>query len=602
MTAQSPIPSGAILVTFSIKVENEEISSTYQVVSIDTWSALNKVHKARIVFFDGSAEKRDFEISNQKTFLPGKKVEISVGLNKKENKPQSIFKGVIVKQGIEIDQNQGSKLIVDLSDEAIKMTLERKNALFEKIKDSDLIGKLITANGLKKEVEATNTVLPEITQYYASDWDLMVMRAELNGMVAVNDAGKISVKKPNTSKAPVLKIEYGDSILDLRAEMSAASQYASSAIKTFTWDSATQKLIESGPGPVNVKEPGNVSSADLAKVFKVKKYTQQSGGLLEKASIKDWSSAELLKSKLSKIRGSVRFQGNAKAKTGEMIELAGLGARFNGVVFISGLHHKVHNGKWLTTVEFGLSPKWFAGEAEDIAAPDASGQLPPIKGLQTGIVKQIEKDPEGEFRVLVTLPLLQAGNKGVWARLGSFYASNKVGAVFYPELKDEVVVGFMNEDPRYPVIVGSLYSKKLAPPYVPDKKNSKKALVTKSKLEIVFDDENKIIEIKTPGKHVIKIDDKTKAVSIKDSNKNTVSLSKGGISLDSASNIKIKAKGNISMEAGGALKLKANTNATMEALQVQHKAKAKFSAKGNASAEVTSSGMLTVRGTLVKIN
>ena len=32
------------------------------------------------------------------------------------------------------------------------MTLERRNAVFEKIKDSDLIGKLISQNGLKKDV------------------------------------------------------------------------------------------------------------------------------------------------------------------------------------------------------------------------------------------------------------------------------------------------------------------------------------------------------------------------------------------------------------------------------------------------------------------
>jgi hypothetical protein len=40
----------------------------------------------------------------------------------------------------------------------------------------------------------------------------------------------------------------------------------------------------------------------------------------------------------------------------------------------------------------------------------------------------------------------------------------------------------------------------------------------------------------------------------------------------------------------------------MDGLQVAHKAKAKFSAKGNAAAEVTASGLLTIRGAMVKIN
>ena len=89
-------------------------------------------------------------------------------------------------------------------------------------------------------------------------------------------------------------------------------------------------------------------------------------------------------------------------------------------------------------------------------APGASGLLPPIAGLQTGIVKQVAKDPGGQFRVALELPLLQMPGQLVWARLASFYASNKIGEVFYPEVGDEVVAGFMNQDPRYPVILGSL--------------------------------------------------------------------------------------------------------------------------------------------------
>jgi uncharacterized protein involved in type VI secretion and phage assembly len=298
----------------------------------------------------------------------------------------------------------------------------------------------------------------------------------------------------------------------------------------------------------------------------------------------------------------VRFQGSSLVKTGKTIELSGLGDRFNGTAFISGVHHNIHNGVWMTTVNFGLSAQWFAANAPHLSAPGASGQLPPIKGLQTGIVKQVSKDPADEFRVLVSLPLLQDASKGVWARLGGFYASNKIGAVFYPEVNDEVIVGFMNEDPRYPVILGSVYSKKLPPLYPPDEKNTKKAITTSSKLEITFDEKDKIIQIKTPGKHIITMDDKAGEISIKDSNKNTVSLSKSGITIDSATDIKMTAKGNITIQATGNLALSAKANATMEGLQVSHKAQTKFSANGTATAEVTASGMLTIRGAMVKIN
>lgn len=598
----SPAPSPAIeagsLVTVTIKVEGQEINSAFQVLSVDCWNGVNRVPQARLVLADGSPAEGNFPISNLETFLPGQKVEVAAGYNGLEVR---IFAGVIVKQGIEIAADRASTLILDLADEAIRMTLERKNAVFEKIKDSDLIGKLIQANKLKKKVTATTAVHETVVQYYASDWDLMLTRAEVNGFVVISEEGTVTVAPPETKASAVLSVDYGTSILDLDAEMNAATQFASSAIKSYTWDAGSQKLIDSGPGRVDVEEPGNVSSAQLAKVFNVKTFTQQTGAGIEKGSLQAWSSAELLKTKLSKIRGSVRFQGSSKARTGTTLELLGLGNRFSGTVYVSAVHQSIRGGKWLTTAGFGLSSDWFAAEALNISAPEASGLLPPIQGLQTGIVKKVAKDPGGEFRVQLNLPLLQNSND-VWARLGTFYASNKIGALFYPEIGDEVIVGFMNEDPRFPVILGSVYSKKRPPPFAPNDKNDTKAIVTREKLTISFDDKKKILEIRTPGNHVIKLDDSTQALSVKDDNKNTISLSKGGIELNSGSNLKIVAKGNITIQAGQNLKNSAKLTASTEGLQVTLKAKTKFSAKGTASAELIASGILTVRGALVKIN
>ena len=600
MSAPSPnlIRSGQV--TFTVMVDGKALLDTIGVVSIETWVAVNKVPRARLIIFDGSAAKQDFEISNQNLFLPGAKVDISLGYpGTAETK---VFSGVVVAQSIEIDTSQPSRLLVDISDDALRMTLERKNGVFEKIKDSDLIGKLIAANGLKKSVATTNVVHEEIVQYYASDWDLMLMRAELNGFVVTVDAGTVTVKAPNTSSTPALTVTYGESILDFHAEMDATTQVQSSAVKSYAWDPSQQKLIDAGPSPVNVTEPGNVTSAQLAKVFDIKKYPQQTGAPVEKGSLSDWSSAEILKSKLSKIRGTVSFQGSALVVPGKTIELAGVGKRFNGKAYVSGVNHSVRDGKWITTAEFGLSALWFAAAMPRIAAPGASGLLPPIQGLQTGIVKKVAKDPGGEYRVEIELPLLQMPGQGVWARLSSFYASNKVGDVFYPEIGDEVVVGFMNQDPSYPIILGSLYSKKIPPPVAPDEKNNKKAIVTRSKLEISFDDQDKIIEINTPGKNVIRLDDKAGKITISDGSKNSVTLAKSGVTIESAASMTLKSKGNMTLDAGANLKLSAKANASMDGLQVAHTAKGKFSANGNGMAELKSSGILTVRGTLVKIN
>ncbi|HLZ67534.1 MAG TPA: type VI secretion system tip protein VgrG [Aliidongia sp.] len=599
MTTPSPMLESGSPTSFTVTSDGAPISSTFQIISIDTWSAVNQVPKARLVLFDGSAAARDFPISNLDVFIPGKKIEITAGY---DGRNETIFHGIVVKQGIEINDNDGARLVVDITDPAIRMTLARSSAIFSDTTDSDLIGKLIGNAGLSKDVAATSLSYESIVQYYASDWDLMIARAEVNGLVVMVENGKVTVKAPDTSQPPVLAIEFGSSILDLQVEMNAATQYAASAITSLSWDPATQKISQSSAPSLSMTQQGNISSAALAKVFGVTSFPQQTGAPIAAGALEAWSAAEMMKSMLSKIRGHVRFQGSALAKLGKTIELSGVGERFGGPAFISGLHHSISDGRWLTTTHFGLSAEWFAAAAPDIAGPGAAGQLPPIKGLQTGIVQKISNDPAGAFRVFVSLPLLQADGEGVWARLGSFYASSGFGAAFYPEVNDEVVVGFMNEDPRYPVILGSLYSQSRAPVPAPDEANNRKAVTTRSKLEVAFDEEKKIIAITTPGGHSVKLDDDGRSISITDSNSNSVVLSSSGIKIDSAGDIDLSAKGNITVSAGGNLSLSAVANATMSGLQVIHSAEAKFSASGNADAELTAAGQVTVKGALVMIN
>ncbi|HYI38768.1 MAG TPA: type VI secretion system tip protein VgrG [Allosphingosinicella sp.] len=599
MSAPSPVQMAGALVSSTIATNGKALDSAYQVESIDIWTGVNKLPQARIIISDGSPSEATFPISETEALIPGKSLTIKVGYDSQETQ---IFSGLIYRQGLEVSQDGPSRLVVEATDKAMAMTLARKNAIFEQMTDSDVIKKLIAQAKLESTVATTSPVQPSIVQYYASDWDLMLIRAQLNGMVTIVSDGAVAVAPPDTSKPPVLSLTYGESILDFRAAMDASTQYAAGAIQSFAWDPATQKLAVSGKASASVTEPGNISSDELASVFKVAQFPQQTGGTLEQADLTDWSSAELLKAKLAKIRGGIRFQGNALAKPGCMVELEGLGDRFNGNAYVSAVHHAVADGLWMTNVEIGMSPQWFAATAPEVAAPGAAGQLPPVANLQTGIVLKTDGDPDGEYRVQVQLPLLQAGNLGVWARLGSFYASNAIGVEFYPEIGDEVVVAFMNGDPRFPVIVGSLYSKKNPPPVVPDAKNNQKAIVTRSKLRVDFFEELPAVEISTPKKQSVRLDDNAKTVTIKDMNGNVVTMASGGITVDSAAKITLTAKTDVAIAAQGKVSIKGTGGVEIAGLTIKANADTSFAAQGSAEAKLTSSGMVTVQGGMVKIN
>ena len=149
-----------------------------------------------------------------------------------------------------------------------------------------------------------------------------------------------------------------------------------------------------------------------------------------------------------------------------------------------------------------------------------AGLIPGLQGLQIGVVTDTGDDPDKEFRVKIKLPGITTGDASVWARLCAPDAGNQRGYFFRPEVGDEVVVGFLNNDPRHPVVLGSLYGSKNAPPDDLAKdldKNKFKGIVTKKGTMISFlDDDKSSIFIQTPGKNKIFLDDDAKAIKLTD--------------------------------------------------------------------------------------
>jgi len=592
----SPLADSADLVSLTILIDGKAIADTYEVVRVRVQREVNRIPSAQIVLNDGNPAQETFEISESNDFVPGKEVEIKAGYQSNDT---TIFKGVIVKHSIKI-RSDSSVLVVTCYDKALKLTVGRKSTLFVKQKDSDVLSKLIQNAGLSATVEATTETHEELPQYYATDWDFMVSRAEVNGKLVVVDDGQVSVKAPAVNGSPGLVVSYGSSLQQLEAEIDARSQMAS--VTCSAWDFSQQQVASGNSQEPGANQQGNLTGKKLAEVLNVSDYGLQTPVPLTADALKGWANARLLKSRLARIRGTVSFQGNATVKPGELIQLEGLGARFNGNAFIASVTHTIEEGDWVTQLGFGLSPRWFAEEQDDIEAPLTSGLLPGIQGLHIATVKQIDQDPDGQTRICVTAPLLDKGTDGIWARFASGYATNNAGIFILPEIDDEVVLGFLNDDPRFPVVLGSLYSSKHTPPFTPDANNTNKAIVTKAQVKIHIDDQKKILVIQTPGGQIVTLSDEDNSITLQDSNSNKITLSSSGIALDSPKDISLKASGNVKIEASMGVNVKAGTSLDMQGLSVSAKADTEFSAQGQASSQLTSSGQVTVQGAIVMIN
>lgn len=569
----------ADLVTHKILIEGTELSKTYQVKNIVVQNEVNRIPMAQIILTDGEASERDFKLSNEDLLIPGKKIEITAGYH---NDEETIYKGIVIKHSIKI-KNGASLLIIECKDEAVKLTIGRKSKYFYDVKDSEAFEEIIDAYGLAKDVEATNFSHKELVQYNTSDWDFIVSRAQASGKLCFVENGKITISKPNVAASSVETVTFGSTLLDFDAEIDARNQFAK--VSSYSWDYSNQELVEIEANDPGVSLNGNLTASDLAETIELENLELRHGGTISDVELQDWADAKLLFQQLSKIRGRVKFQGIPAVKPNTIITLEGVGDRFNGKAYITGVFHEISEGNWTIDAQFGLNPEWFS-ETFDIHTPTGSGIIPAIKGLHTGIVTQLESDPNGEDRILVKIPIINNEEQGIWCRVASPDAGENRGIFFRPEIEDEVIIGFINEDPNNAIVLGMLHSSGKPAPITAADANHQKGIVTRSEMKVLFDDEKKSIGIETPAGKKITLDEDKGVIIIEDENSNVITIDSNGIKMESAGNIELKATGDVKIEG---------TNVSVSA-------SAQFKAEGSAGAEVSSGATAILKGSIVQIN
>lgn len=569
----------ADLVTHKLLIEGNELSGIYQVMSIVVHNEVNRIPMAQIILTDGDAAARDFKLSNEDLLIPGKKIEIKAGYHSDE---ETIYKGIVVKHSIKIKDNS-SLLIVECKDEAVKMTIGRKSKYFYDVKDSDAFEDIIGTYGLQKDVESTNFSHKELVQYNTSDWDFIVSRAQANGKLCFVENGKISIKKPDLASGSVETVAFGASMLDFDAEIDARNQFAK--VSSYSWNASNQELLEIEAKDPSVSLNGNLSPSDLSGIVKLENLELRHGGHVTDTELQDWADAKLLFQQLSKVRGRVKFQGIPAVKPNTIITLEGVGDRFNGKAYITGVFHEIANGNWTVNAQFGLNPEWFS-ETYDVNTPSASGIIPSIKGLHIGIVTQLQDDPDSEDRILVKIPIINNEEQGIWCRVAALDAGDNRGTFFRPEIEDEVIIGFINEDPNDAIVLGMLHSSAKPAPLKAADDNHQKGIFTRSEMKVLFDDDKKSIAIETPAGKKITLDEDKGSIIIEDENSNVITIDNAGIKMESAGDISIKATGDVKIEG---------TN-------VNVKATAQFKAEGSAGAEMSSAAVAIVKGSIVQIN
>lgn len=536
----------------TITSQGSKLDPTIELLSLEIHRELNRIPEATLVLLDGSVAERRFSVSNLAFFLPGASIAIAL---RYEGDPTdvTVFEGLVVRHSVERNA-EGSSLRVELKDAAFVLTRSRHSAVFRNVTDSEVMASLIADANLETGViDSTTTRHHELVQYHATDWDFMLSRAEVLGLGVSVHRGAISVRRIALS-VPRRRLDHGvDDVAEISLELDGSQPWA--AINGIGWDLTNGQATSPEAATPPEVPVGNLDVEAVATALGGSEELLLHPVVFEPGELADWASARLLRSRFALLRGRALVAGDASLEPLDTVEILGVGDRFNGKALVSAVTHTVNENGWQSELRLGLSMEPFASRP-DLADLPAAGLLPPLRGLQIATVGSLETDDQNQFRVQVSLPALSGEQGALWARLASPDAGDGRGFVFRPEVGDEVVLGFLGDDPRQPVVLGALHSARNPPPAPvdnPDEDNNLRAIVSRAGTRIVFDDAKPALTLETTGdgkasgtyKNRIAIDQSAGTITIEDEHGNSLLLDKEGITLSSAKDFKVEATGKV---------------------------------------------------------
>lgn len=499
---------------------------------------INKIPFAKFTFI---CNENDFsegsnsplQILNRERSASPRTIEVKIS---SQNEMKTLFKGVIRSLDIQ-HQSTGVVAKIECKDIAhllLQTTNEAQNdteTFVDKLQNytSNLnLSSNLTGQTWRHEIITHNRT--------TNPWDYLIGFLDSVGMpIALRNADFNGIDIIHGEKEIRYTAENGINIFSYNGRIDPEVRRSSVTIQH--WDMDNQEVSEITAEQEAEENPHMIRLSS----------TNLSEGTLQRIA-----QAIIEKSKIASAYGTVSTFGNLEAKIGDYLSLNQINPEIDGhELLITTEDHIIESGGWKTEFTFGFENEnsFTQNTTSGINNVQAEiGQSNSVNGMMIGVVKQIENDPNGNFRIKVRIPVLSENGEGVWARLATLSASKDMGSFFIPDIGDEVIIGCIGNNPDTPVVLGSLYSSAKPAPISVDEDNFIKGFVTRSGNKIIFDDDKKSIELFTPSGNTITISDDLKGITLKDANSNKIVMNEQGISIESSKDLNLKASGNIKIE------------------------------------------------------
>lgn len=495
----------------------------FRLVELTTLNRLNEVSTAKLVLQcpqPGNVPNPEVE-AELASFLPGALATIMVGKT-------ALFAGMLTRTQLSMD-DKSRTLELHLSHALQLLRSTYQSQVWPMMTDEAILRLILTQHGIVAgKVEGMKISHPQMIQFNCSDWRYVQTRLYACGlMLATNGMGVVSAIKP-LAAAPVARFVPGKEGLR-RLTITHSNEQLAQGIKVGGWNVPTQKLLPGAGLPAML----GMLAYDAKLIKPLNTATWQQGyNMLDAGEAVELATARLQMNHLSAVSAELVIHGDASIEPGNSVLLAGFGSASDGTALVMGVRHRFSAATqgledWETLVEIG----------SEYAPPMTNERVPRAPGLHVGVIGANPSGPlPADNTLAIDIPALQLSKPTpIRARLSSPYAGKGHGFSFYPQQGDEVVVAFIDEDPCYPVILGSMHSTLNQTPF----------LTPADGVGIVHTNSEKQLKQSLMLSPATGITLQQELAGVKSS----LVLNKGEATLDVDTNATIKAKVNIKLDA-----------------------------------------------------
>ncbi len=531
--------------------------------------------------------------------MPGKTLVVNVKHNRAT---KTVFDGEIV----EVEPHfgaEGVQVVVRAFDRLHRLARGRQARTFLNVTDGDIINRIAGEAGLQAQVDATTRVHDYVVQWNQTNLEFLRERAAALGYLLYVDGRKLYCVKPPTARAPV-ELKWGEDLSAFRPRLSTIDQVNEVTVRG--WDPQKKEAVI-GRGTSGAVTPATGMSEKGGALAK-KAFGITAKDLLIESAVRAQPEAEQIARAVFNqhesryIEADGTASGNPNIKAGAAVKISNIGNRFSGTYVVTSATHRYNAAGYATDFSVsGVNPDALL----NLVQPETPRLR--IEGLVIGIVTD-NNDPDNLGRVKVKFPTL-SDQESHWARVVSAGAGKDRGIEFLPEVNDEVLVGFEAGDMRAAYVIGGLWNGKDGLPkktreIVKGGKVEQRVVKSRSGHVITLDDSDSdpSITIEDKSGNIIKLDSKKNELTIKVKGDGTISAD-GNLTIEAKGTVNIKSQQAMAIEGATGLDLKSNANALLQAnANLDLKASASASLQANATLDVKSLAVLTIQGTLVKIN